>query len=559
MAEYPSLTLTLAGIEMIAESQATGTKLIITNAKIGDGTLAEGADIEAMTDIIASKLVAPLSNYDNLGNGELHVAFAISNSTVESGFFAREIGIFAMLEDGTEKLYAYANAGLKCDWIPSKSTPIDSQVVDARLVIGNAENVTVMVTDDAFALARDFLAHEVADNAHDNRFSQYLPLAGGKMTGSLVSRNVDNSYITLAGGTAYGAGGYLGLYGKDAGGNNSLEKPAKGAFFLEANDGTNKKILNGMPDGTLDWGGKPIVRSVNGVVADSAGNVDVNTFAVGDIKWSSADLTQVGFLVANGAEVGRATYPDLCAVYEAMGFPWGAGDGSTTFNLPNLIGKFAEGADSAGGYHEAGLPNIEGQFGGWNSTVPTGAFKLLSAGSNAQGTASWGYNKINFNASRSSSIYGNSTTVQPPSALLIPYVKAFAGASADSTDLAISEVANDVARLSGRVYLVESVVNDDGSWYRKYSDGWLEQGGNAGSLKGNNRKLITLLKPMADTNYTVLMTPRNVTNAGSTIGDGNISTCDDVTTTTFYAKYRSAGVATETSIVIWYACGMGAK
>lgn len=173
MAEYPSLTLTLAGIEMIAESQATGTKLIITNAKIGDGTLADGADIEAMTDIIASKLVAPLSNYENLGNGELHVTFAISNATVESGFFAREIGIFAMLEDGTEKLYAYANAGLKCDWIPSKSTPIDSQVVDARLIIGNAENVTVMVTDDAFALAKDFLAHEVADDAHDNRFNAH--------------------------------------------------------------------------------------------------------------------------------------------------------------------------------------------------------------------------------------------------------------------------------------------------------------------------------------------------------------------------------------------------
>lgn len=173
MAEYPSLTLTLAGIEMIAESQATGTKLIITNAKIGDGTLADGADIEAMTDIIASKLVAPLSNYENLGNGELHVAFAISNATVESGFFAREIGIFAMLEDGTEKLYAYANAGLKCDWIPSKSTPIDSQVVDARLVIGNAENVTVMVTDDAFALARDFLAHEIAGDAHENRFNAH--------------------------------------------------------------------------------------------------------------------------------------------------------------------------------------------------------------------------------------------------------------------------------------------------------------------------------------------------------------------------------------------------
>lgn len=38
-------------------------------------------------------------------------------------------------------------------------------------------------------------------------------------------------------------------------------------------------------------------------------------------------------------------------------------------------------------------------------------------------------------------------------------------------DLAITEVANDVVRISEkvneRVYLVESAVNDDGSWYRK--------------------------------------------------------------------------------------------
>lgn len=167
-------------------------------------------------------------------------------------------------------------------------------------------------------------------------------------------------------------------------------------------------------------------------------------FSVGDIKWSSADLTQAGFLVANGAEVGRATYPDLCAVYEAMGFPWGAGDGSTTFNLPNLIGKFAEGASSAGGYHEAGLPNIKGNFLAFNGA--DGAFNTLSDSRFSQVAGSGhGLATIQFNSRKSSTIYGNSTTVQPPSALLIPYVKAFNGASSNSTDLDITQLANEVA------------------------------------------------------------------------------------------------------------------
>lgn len=44
----------------------------------------------------------------------------------------------------------------------------------------------------------------------------------------------------------------------------------------------------------------------------------------------------VGFLLCDGAEVSRVTYSDLFAV---LGVIWGPGDGSTTFNLPNLNGR----------------------------------------------------------------------------------------------------------------------------------------------------------------------------------------------------------------------------
>ena len=49
-------------------------------------------------------------------------------------------------------------------------------------------------------------------------------------------------------------------------------------------------------------------------------------------------------------------------------------------------------------------------------------------------------------------------------------------------------------------YVVESQVNSDGSWYRKYKSGWLEQGGLIPAVVGN----ITFLKPFANTNYTVV-------------------------------------------------------
>ena len=104
-----------------------------------------------------------------------------------------------------------------------------------------------------------------------------------------------------------------------------------------------------------------------------------------------------GYLLCDGGVISRTTYS---ALFAAVKETYGAGDGSTTFALPNLIDRVVQGSATAGIYKEAGLPNITGQFGGWNSTVPTGAFEIVSASQNAQGTFSYGYNVINFNASR---------------------------------------------------------------------------------------------------------------------------------------------------------------
>lgn len=169
MAEYPGMTLTIAGIEMIAESQVTGAVLTITKVNIGDGQLPERANIQDMENVISAKLAAPFSAFKNSGNGKIHVEFAVSNANLEKGFFAREIGIMAKLgEDGTEKLYAYSNAGNKCDWIPDKNTPVDSQVIDCELIIGNAPNVTVIVSDESMVSVKMMNEHIADSDAHPN-------------------------------------------------------------------------------------------------------------------------------------------------------------------------------------------------------------------------------------------------------------------------------------------------------------------------------------------------------------------------------------------------------
>ena len=66
----------------------------------------------------------------------------------------------------------------------------------------------------------------------------------------------------------------------------------------------------------------------------------------GTIIFHAADTAPEGFLKANGAAVSRTTYADLFA---AIGTTFGSGDGSTTFNLPDLRGEFPRGWDDGRG------------------------------------------------------------------------------------------------------------------------------------------------------------------------------------------------------------------
>ena len=144
-----------------------------------------------------------------------------------------------------------------------------------------------------------------------------------------------------------------------------------------------------------------------------------------------------GWLICDGSAVSRTIYSDLFSV---IGTTYGSGDGGTTFNIPNFINKtFWGGTTSTSGtVKSAGLPNITGTVSriltgtssqGSNVAAGTGAFSNMSAAAvSKDATASsakwWNDNRtLNFNASKSNSIYGNSTTVQPPAIQTLIIIK----------------------------------------------------------------------------------------------------------------------------------------
>lgn len=66
----------------------------------------------------------------------------------------------------------------------------------------------------------------------------------------------------------------------------------------------------------------------------------------GTVIYHAANTAPTGFLKSNGAAVSRSTYSSLFA---AIGTTYGTGDGSSTFNVPDLRGEFARGWDDSRG------------------------------------------------------------------------------------------------------------------------------------------------------------------------------------------------------------------
>lgn len=142
----------------------------------------------------------------------------------------------------------------------------------------------------------------------------------------------------------------------------------------------------------------------------------------GTMQMFAGNTIPAGWLLCDGSAVSRTDYAKL---FSAIGTTWGAGDGSTTFNLPNSIGRFAEGAATSGSYKSAGLPNIYGTVDGFfNYTGTTGVFSLNNWSESVHAiTAGAGYHGFSLNASKDNKIYGNSNTVQPPALTMLPIIK----------------------------------------------------------------------------------------------------------------------------------------
>ena len=406
MAQFPLLKLTRTGQEMTGMSQGGG-KLTFVRVEVGDGELKEGDSIETLTALKHGIMQLPLQGYQSDGNGKARLRFIVDNSALTAGFINREIGVFAKIENGAEQLYAYTNAGNYADWIPSKETPIDSDIVDLHIVIGNAPNVVIETSNGAYAAKIDIEEHNKAPDAHAdlraliaNAGIAILQRSKTYAVGDIAYHKALPSWARLECVKAGTTGATL---------PTKIEQMVQNVGVI-LTDGTVVWIIDDLRDGT----------------------------PVGAVRGSL--YLPAGYVKANGATVQRSDYPRLVTLVDkhnlwtddvtANAGLFGHGDGAATMVLPNWTDRMVQMAmDSAGASVAAGLPNITGialSYGVTraNTSHPEGAFM--------HGDQSIGYltgetntktNKLAFDASKSNPIYGGSTTVQPSAIKLIPIIR----------------------------------------------------------------------------------------------------------------------------------------
>ena len=143
-------------------------------------------------------------------------------------------------------------------------------------------------------------------------------------------------------------------------------------------------------------------------------------FPAGMIMPFAGDVDHIpeGWMLCDGRELSRSAYSRL---FETIGVCWGNGDGSTTFNIPDLRGMFLRGvsgdsgndpdADSrynefggnqgngVGTYQDNAIPNIQGTFNGveGHGMIANGPFRLTEERGIGTGKSDWDNYIIEFN------------------------------------------------------------------------------------------------------------------------------------------------------------------
>ena len=142
MAKFNGFILTEKGRELLAKGLA-GETITFTKMAIGDGTSLTSE--RERTTLVNQITTLPILNINVKRNGTCEINALLTNKSVTTGFYIKELGIFAHGNDNVEILYAY-NISTSPDFVPpfSANNVVEIEYVDT-IIVDQVANVTAVI------------------------------------------------------------------------------------------------------------------------------------------------------------------------------------------------------------------------------------------------------------------------------------------------------------------------------------------------------------------------------------------------------------------------------
>lgn len=362
---------TAYGLQRMAQAEASGVPINLTEMAVGDGGGNPTTPNEAQTNLvreIAGTRSAPNRVYQDQNNPLLFTAELLVPASL-GGFVIREVGVF----DETGALFAVAN-------VPDTYKPNTSEgayadtVIRMQFLVSNASVVTLQVDPNVAIATQSWITNTITlpyllKGGTTGQILAKVSNADGDVhwvdptTANVIVSTVEEVQTLAAGQTAVtlttcttiGLAAYI---------EGVRLRPDQ--WTPDATDTSKLTLGQSYPGGTkIDFVQNdpaafiptPLIQSKNlsdvpdpsaaraNLGVDSKANTDTHSPA-GNIAYTARNTAPAGWLKANGAAVSRTAY---AALFAAIGTTYGAGDGFNTFNLPDLRGEFIRGWDDGRG------------------------------------------------------------------------------------------------------------------------------------------------------------------------------------------------------------------
>jgi microcystin-dependent protein len=319
MGAFSNVTVTDAGLQLINEAIAGGQAVTIVNCQVGTGYPVGSQDPRGFTALLQPVMYAESTSSNAQVLYQTTVRLSVMSANALRQFQLNEIGIFAQIGTGTVTLFAYASCPGTGDTITPAPGP-NAVVYDYAILIeydyDSPVNTTITLTA------------EVQLHASTHRGDGIDPIGVADASSSGALAQTPNDLTKVALGSSPQSWGAIPRHAPTHLDNGidpiPLATPTRTGLMPRLNN-DQSSYLNGQ-------GAWAQIVIPAGVMWDFAGAAAPS-----------------GWFICDGSAKSRTVYAALYSALGGASSPWGQGDGSSTFNIPDFRGRMAIGAGQGAG------------------------------------------------------------------------------------------------------------------------------------------------------------------------------------------------------------------